>query len=134
MNANEHHKLLLVVEDDTQMMRLLKETLASEGFSVIETRSAEEALLHATSEHPDLMVLDLMLPGLDGMDFLDNVRKAAWGKHLPVVILTNVSPDDKIMTGVARDEPAFYLIKANTSMAELVSKIKNVLGIETGLA
>lgn len=130
MISPEQRKLLLLVEDDIQMVRLLKDALASEGFSIIASGSAEDALHHAHAEHPDLVVLDLMLPGIDGMSFLDNIRKEVWGKHLPVIILTNVSPDDKIVSGITRDEPAYYLIKANTSMDEIIGKVKNVLGLD----
>lgn len=120
-------RLLLVVEDEAQMMRMLREALVSEGFTVIGTRTAEDALARSSTEHPDLIVLDLMLPGLDGIGFMSKMRELPWGKRLPVIVLTNLSPDEKVMRGIVHDEPAYYLIKANTSMDEIVSKIKSVL-------
>ncbi|PIR83654.1 hypothetical protein COU18_03155 [Candidatus Kaiserbacteria bacterium CG10_big_fil_rev_8_21_14_0_10_51_14] len=123
-------KLLLIVEDEARMAHMLKETLESEGFTVSEARSAENAFASAESDRPDLILLDIMLPGIDGMSFLKNMRASAWGKKIPVIILTNVSPDDQIMEGIVRDGPSYYIIKAETSMDDIVAKVKTTLGIQ----
>ncbi|OGG60772.1 hypothetical protein A2765_01510 [Candidatus Kaiserbacteria bacterium RIFCSPHIGHO2_01_FULL_56_24] len=128
--ATASPKLLLIVEDEARMTRMLKEALEGEGFSVKEAVSAENALMHAEQDHPDLILLDIMLPGLDGMGLLKRMRQSAWGKKIPVIILTNVSPDDGIMTGVVRDEPSYYIIKADSSMDDIVSKVKIALGMQ----
>ena len=123
-------KLLLIVEDEPSMMKMLRESLEADGFSVVQTANADQALTHASTDRPDLVLLDLMLPGESGMSFLKKLRESTWGKKMPVIILTNVSPDDRIMSAVARDEPSYYLIKAVTSMDDILAKVKATLGMQ----
>jgi DNA-binding response OmpR family regulator len=129
-DTTDTRRVLLIVEDEASMMRLLKDALEGEGFAIMQAATAERAMEDATTQHPDLILLDLMLPGMHGMSFLEKVREQDWGKKLPVVILTNVSPDQDIMSGVVRDEPSYYVIKANASMDEIVAKVKVALGMQ----
>jgi DNA-binding response OmpR family regulator len=124
-----HPKRALIVEDEERMAELLGNAFAKAGFSVLHAKDGEEGLASALADHPDVVLLDLMLPGMDGLEMLHNLRKHEGGKDIPVIILTNLSPDDRIMGEVVHDEPSFYLIKANTSIEEIVSKAKTMVGM-----
>lgn len=89
----------------------------------------------ALREKPDIILLDIMMPGFDGMALMKNLRQAReqsgqeneWGKHVPIILLTSLSADDKIMIGIIRDEPAYYIVKDNFSLDDIVEKVKERL-------
>ena len=68
-----------------------------------------------------------MIPGIDGLAVLQKLRENEWGKHVPVIMLTNLSPDTRILESVTRDEPLYYVVKSNTSMEDIANKVKEGL-------
>lgn len=120
-------KKILIVEDDLDMLKLLKTAFTGEGFTVLTCRNGTEALHLVQSGHPDLVTLDLMLIGMDGMTVLKKIREL--GIRVPVIILTNLSADQKIMGGVTRDEPSYYMVKSDSPIEDIVAKAKVTLGI-----
>jgi len=128
-NQPEIDKKILVieeVEDDATLRNVLHDKLSLEGFKILEAKNGREGLATALREHPDLIVLDLAMPEMDGITMMGKLRQAnAWGKKVPIIILTNLSVDNEsINQAIADDEPAYYLVKSNWSMADLVEKIK----------
>ena len=119
-------KIIIVVEDDSDMQTLLKTTLTESGFSVLVAKDGVEALSKIQSEKPDLVLLDILLPGMNGMSVLKEMREV--GIATPVIILTNLSADEKIMQGILHDNPSYYLVKSDTPMDDIVTKIKGTLG------
>ena len=66
---------------------------------------------------------------MDGMTMLAKLRESGeFGKHVPVILLTNLNADDKITAGVFQSEPSYYLVKSNYTMADVVTKVKDCLG------
>jgi DNA-binding response OmpR family regulator len=122
-------KKVLLIEDEERMAELLERALSKIGVSVLRAKDGDEGLAVALSDHPDLILLDIVLPGMDGLTLLHNLRKHEHSLDVPVILLTNLSPDDRIIKEVVHDQPSFYLIKANTSMEDIVSKVKTALGI-----
>lgn len=92
----EIKKKILVVEDDNVYRKMLCEELSSLGFDLLSTDDGEEGLAKAIAEHPDLILLDLILPGLDGISFIKEIRKDEWGKKARIIVLTNYSSNEKI--------------------------------------
>jgi DNA-binding response OmpR family regulator len=127
MTNLQDKKRVLVVEDEVRMMQMLGEELGGSGLEVLQATSGEEALRIARESEPDLVLLDIMLPGIDGMDVLKKMRESDWGKKIPVILLTNLSANEKIMGGVMRDEPSYYLIKADSSIGSILEKVKEIL-------
>jgi DNA-binding response OmpR family regulator len=127
MTDLQERKHVLVVEDEVRMMQMLAEEIGGAGLEVLQATSGEEALRIARESKPDLVLLDIMLPGIDGMDVLKKMRESDWGKKMPVIILTNLSANEKIMSGVLRDEPSYYLIKADSSIESILDKVKEIL-------
>jgi two-component system response regulator (stage 0 sporulation protein A) len=89
--------------------------------------NGEEALQLAFKEHPDLILLDILMPRMDGLVTMDKLREDVWGKTVPIIVLTNLGPDDKITEKILQHKPAYYLIKSDTKLEELVEKINTVI-------
>lgn len=123
---------ILIVDDDQALRKVLREKLELEGYGVIESVNGEEGLKTALEKHPDLILLDMMMPILDGMSMLDSLRKSGdWGKKVRVIVLTNVSGDsNEVIHDVTNLEPSYYLIKSDWKLEDLMSKIEEVLGYD----
>ena len=122
-----NNKKILIVEDEQPMLDALKDKLVSEGFVVVGARDGEEGLATAFREHPDLILLDLIMPKMDGISMIKNLRSDAWGHKVPVIILTNLSPDNNIIKTIEENSPAFYLVKSDWNINDIVSKIRDLL-------
>ncbi len=117
-------KKILIVEDEPALLRVLSDKFTNEGFSVLEAKNGLTGLKVALEEKPEVILLDILMPELDGMEMMRRVRDAGtYGKNVPIVILTNLDADEKITWAVAKDEPAYYLIKSNVDMDEIVEKV-----------
>lgn len=130
-DIKNNKKILVIeeVEDDASLRNVLRDKLDHEGFHVLEAKDGEEGLAMALSEHPDLILLDIIMPKMDGMTMMKKLREAnEWGKSVPIILLTNLSADDdKINKAITENEPAYYLVKANYAIGDLVEKIKERL-------
>jgi DNA-binding response OmpR family regulator len=120
-------KKILIVEDELAYSELLKSQLIEKGYSVIEAVNGKQGLEIAKKENPDLILLDIRMPVMDGMTMLGLLRKEEWGKNIKVVMLTNLEPDDKIIGQVVTTEPSYYFVKSDIQLTELLTKIKELL-------
>lgn len=117
---------ILVVEDEEILLTALTEELKQEGFEVVGAKDGLEGVEKAVSDKPDLILLDLVMPRLDGIGALKEIKAKAETKDIPVVILTNLSDYDKISDALSLGAMD-YLVKANYRLEELIGKIKTVL-------
>jgi DNA-binding response OmpR family regulator len=117
---------ILVVEDEEILLTALTEELNQEGFQVSGAKDGVEGVSKATSEKPDLILLDLVMPKLDGIGALKQMKENSETKDIPVVILTNLSDYNKISDALSLGAMD-YLVKANYRLEELINKIKTVL-------
>jgi len=119
-------KKILIVEDELAYVKLLREQLAS-TYKVICVYDGIEGLAAAKREHPDLILLDVRMSGMDGMTMLKELRKDSYGRSAKVIVLTNYEADDKILVQVAQDLPTYYFVKSDIELYELLEKIEEVL-------
>jgi len=117
---------ILVVEDEEILLTALSEELKQEGFEVVGAKDGVEGVEKTVSEKPDMVLLDLVMPRLDGIGALKQMKENPETKDIPVVILTNLSDYDKISDALSLGAMD-YLVKANYRLEELVNKIKTVL-------
>jgi len=117
---------ILIVEDEEILLTALSEELKQEGFVVVGAKDGVEGVETAVKEKPDLVLLDLVMPRLDGIGALKQMKENALIKDIPVVILTNLSDYDKISDALSLGAMD-YLVKANYRLEDLVNKIKTVL-------
>jgi DNA-binding response OmpR family regulator len=119
-------KKLLIIEDDFYIRDLYALTAKSEGFTVLEAANGWEGVNQARSAHPDAILLDLMLPDLNGLDVLKTIKETPELSHVPIIIATNVA--DSETEKKARDMGAAdYLTKITVSPVEAVEKVKAFL-------
>lgn len=123
----KNKKTILVVEDEDNMRRALVDKLNLEEFLVIEAVDGEVGLSVALNQHPDLILLDLAMPRMSGMEMMNKIRQDDWGRKVPIIILTNFDADDSILSGVVANEPSYYLVKSNSKIEDVVGKIKEIL-------
>lgn len=123
------NKSILVTEDDPAMMRALTDSLVRVGFRVLQAKDGIEGLKIAEKEHPDLILLDVLMPNMDGIAMMERLRMDEWGKTVPIIILTNLDTNSSIIRTILQDQPAYYLLKASTKLEGVVERIQDVLGV-----
>lgn len=114
---------VLIIDDDQALRQLYVLELATNNFSVAEAGDGEEGLAKARSEKPTLILLDIMMPGMDGMAVLAKLKQDPETKDIPVVMLTNFGQEDLVKQAFdlgATD----YLLKYKVTPAEMVEKVK----------
>ncbi|MFA5051944.1 MAG: response regulator [Patescibacteria group bacterium] len=121
-------KTILIIEDDTVLLWALAKTLTKEGFVVHKATDGEAGLELAIREHPDLVLLDIIMPKMDGITVLKKLRADLWGKKVPVIVLTNLSVADTAAEIGNKYED--YLIKAEWKLTDVVKKVKERLKIK----
>ncbi|MGE5297593.1 MAG: response regulator [Acidobacteriaceae bacterium] len=117
---------ILIVEDEEILLTALTEELKQEGFVTVGAKDGVEGVEAAAKDKPDLILLDLVMPRLDGIGALKQIKDNAETRDIPVVILTNLSDYDKISDALSLGAMD-YLVKANYRLEDLVNKIKTVL-------
>jgi len=119
------NKKILIAEDEPAMLNALTDKFKQEGCDVLRAENGKEALELAQKEKPDILLLDILMPKMSGMEVLSAVRSGSdWGKKVPIVVLTNLSPNEEIMGGVVKNEPSFYLIKSDWKLYDVVQKVR----------
>jgi|SRR6185369_4216210 len=127
--SNKKAFLIEIVEDDASLANVLQDKFKLEGFDVSIAKEGEEGLAIALSKRPDLILLDIMMPKMDGLEMMKKLRNGdEWGKNVPIILLTNLSADDeRINWAIAENAPAYYLMKSNWTINDLVDKIRERL-------
>ncbi|MDP3970358.1 MAG: response regulator [bacterium] len=119
-------KKILLVEDDTFISDMYRKKLESSGFNVVSSTDGMSALVLAASEYPDLILLDIMLPKMDGWDALDRLKDDPDTKDIPVIIMTNLGSQEDVKRGLEMGA-VDYLIKAHFVPSEVVKKISAII-------
>ncbi len=119
-------KKILIVEDDKFLRELITRKLESEGYKIIEAVDGEEGIKKATEEKLDLILLDLILPGIDGFEVLTQLKQNEKLASIPVIILSNLGQREEIEKGLKLGA-IDYLVKAHFTPGEIIEKIKNIL-------
>lgn len=119
-------KKILIVEDDKFLRELIARKLIKEGYDIVEAVDGEEGVKKVKEATPDLILLDLILPGVDGFEVLSRVKADPNLVTIPVIILSNLGQKDDIEKGLKLGA-VDYLIKAHFTPAEIIDKVKTVL-------
>ncbi|MCR4328901.1 MAG: response regulator [Patescibacteria group bacterium] len=121
-------KTVLIVEDEKSLREAIVDILRLKNFLPLEARNGREGLELAFSKHPDLILLDLIMPEMDGMTVIKKIREDAWGKKVLIIILTNLSAINGHMVADAMaHRPTHYLIKSDWKLHDIVRKIETIL-------
>jgi DNA-binding response OmpR family regulator len=119
---------VLIVEDDKFLSELISTKLDKEGFHIALAGDGETGIKKAEEFKPEIILLDIMLPGMDGFEVLEKLKSStdAGIKNTPVIILSNFGQESKVERGLQLGA-VDYLVKANFTTGEIVAKIKEVL-------
>lgn len=119
-------KKILIVEDETAFLYALQSKLSILGYEVKTSTTAEEAIQIIEFDKIDLIILDILLPKMDGFDFLREIKSKSKTKNTPVVIVSNLSDKENIASGIdlgIKD----YLVKSEYNLDGIVSKIEELI-------
>lgn len=121
-------KKVLIVEDDSSIRKVLAEELSKLKINIIEADNGETAVNFALNEKPDLIILDVIMPKMHGIDMLRELEKEEWGRNVKVLLLTNFADDPRVIEAV-KQERIDLLSKGETNLRNIVNTVKNKLGI-----
>jgi len=122
----EPARRILLAEDDRFLRKAAETALKRQGFVVLAAVDGEEALRMARAEAPDLLLLDLIMPKLQGFEVLRALKADAATAAIPVIVLSNLGQDSDVKQAMEAGAVA-YLVKANLSLQDLVKRVGEVL-------
>ena len=119
---------ILMIDDNLEILNMYQTTFRHESFDFTTVQNGMDGIKLSLEKHPDLILLDLLMPGMDGISVMKIIREDNWGKNVPIIILTNMDTHDEISSVVMENEPTFCLIKANNEPSTVVAKVREILG------
>jgi len=117
---------ILLIEDDSFLVEMYTTKFELEGFEVISAEDGKKGLDLALQEKPEIILLDILMPKMDGFAVLEALKKDKTTLNIPVVLLTNLGQKDDVKKGFEKGAVG-YLIKAHFMPSEVVDKIKKIL-------
>ena len=118
--------IVLIVDDTDSIREMYTDAFALAGFEVVVAKDGEEGVHLALQHHPDVILMDIEMPGIDGHAAVNKIRRDAWGKKAKIVYLTNKSDAENIVHAVEQGSEE-YIIKANVMPKEVVNKVRMVM-------
>jgi DNA-binding response OmpR family regulator len=126
MEDGKKGKKVVLVEDDSLMSGILATHLIGEGFTVVPVTDGAQAFEHIQAEQPNIVLLDIVLPGVGGFDILQKLKQEESTKSIPVLVLSNLGSDEEIRRGTDLGAEG-YLVKANSMVDEITEKVQEIL-------
>lgn len=117
---------ILVVEDDKVLLNLMRDELATQGYEALGAVNGKDGLDLALKIHPDLILVDIMMPIMTGMEMTTKLREDVWGKTANIIVLTNLSSDSSVADFLEKGAYT-YLLKSDWSIDALVKLVKEKL-------
>lgn len=125
-NQKKEGGVVLIVDDEENLRQVLGDRLKMAGFEVLAAANGKEGVDLALEKHPDIILLDILMPIMDGWEMLGRLRQDAWGKKAKVIMLTVVE-DAKAVAQALHDGSFTYLIKTDNTIDEVVERVRLML-------
>lgn len=122
---NETKKAVLIIEDEEHQREALRAGFEREHCFVVTAANGKEGLEKVKEVKPNIILLDLMMPVLDGFAFLEALKGDEEFKHIPVVILTNLGTQERL-TNLINTKCDYFFTKTNSSLKEIIDKTKDI--------
>lgn len=116
-------KSVLIIDDEESLVNVLERKFTDEGITAYTAFNGRQGLDMALEKHPDIILLDIMMPEMDGFDVMRNLQEDEWGKTVPVILLTNSSSIDTVAKAVTSGMSEF-LVKTDMRLDDVVNKVK----------
>lgn len=123
---NQNGKKILIVDDDENLRTVLSDKFKAQGFEVFGAGDGEEGLKQALELHPDIILLDIMMPKMDGWTALGKLREDNWGKHAKVVVLTVLEDVSDVAKAMEKDS-FDYIVKTDRSLDEVAAQVQEMV-------
>ncbi len=120
-------KKVLIAEDEQVLLKALVTKITKLGYGVISASNGIEASELALKEKPDLLLLDIMMPGKHGIDVFNEIRESEWGKKVPIVFLSNYSDHPEATKLSQKDGNCDYLVKSSTKLSKIIELVEDKL-------
>lgn len=124
---NKKAKKILLIDDDSLLLRMYATKLQADGYVVLEAANGQEGIAIAKKEKPDLILLDLMMPVMNGIETLKILKKDPDVKNIPVIVQTNVGDNKDDIQRTKEMGALDYLIKSETDLKKLSARVRDVL-------
>lgn len=125
--ATKLDKKILIAEDDKDLLSLLKDSFEAEGFSVLTAQDGEQGYAAAKSEKPDFLLLDILMPKIDGIEMAKKLKDENF--KFPIIFLTNFGDTSHISSAIQIGE-SDYIIKSDMRIEDIVTRVKTRLGLK----
>ena len=128
MNFSTYKKTIMIVDDDLTSLKLLESMLPTERYNIVRANNGEEALENAFVQPPDLILLDIMMPGIDGYEVTRKIKKNTKTKDVPIIIITSLEESEGKVKGL--EEGAEELLSKPVHSTELLARISSMLRLK----
>ncbi len=126
---NKISKKILIVEDDKNFLWILRQGFENQSIEVVYAEDGQEGLLMAEKEKPDLIIIDIMLPKMDGIEMAKEIKEK--GIKSQMIFLTNLKDVEHISEALSTVGKADYIVKSDISVNAIVDRVKDKLGIKS---
>ncbi len=123
----DEQKHVLIVDDDPSIVEALSETLLVAGYAVDTAGNGKDGLTKAVVDKPDLILLDIMMPEMNGWEVLEALKKEEDAKNIPVIVLTNLDGAENIVKALERDAHE-YIVKGDTDVKDILAMVERKIG------
>ena len=128
MNFSTYKKRILIVDDDPTSLKILESMLPADKYDVVKANNGEEALVSAFDQTPDLILLDIMMPGIDGYEVTRKIKKNERTKDVPIIIITSLDESESKVKGM--EEGAEELLSKPVHSTELLARVSSMLRLK----
>ena len=118
---------ILVVDDEADFLNLIRETLEIRGFDVVTASSAVEAGIEIASRRPDAILMDIKMPGINGLEACEAIKNNLTTKNIPIIVISALSADSDIKKAYRAGVVDYFVKPVN--IEKVVTKLKDILGI-----
>jgi DNA-binding response OmpR family regulator len=120
-------KKILIIEDERSLREALVDILRLKNFQTLSAKNGKDGVRIALREHPELILLDLIMPKMDGMAAFKKIREDIWGEKVPIIILTNLNiTHEQFVADAITHKSTYYLIKSDWKLHDIVKKIEEI--------
>lgn len=119
-------KRILIIEDNESYAGILQHKLTSAGFDIVLAGDGEAGINELKQNNFDLVMIDLLLPKMNGIRVMDEIRGLETLAGIPIIILTNLNPNEELLAAIKKNRPSDYMIKPDVTLDDIVNKITKI--------
>ncbi len=128
MTHTKKHTTVLIIDDDENVLDMYTYICRRVGYDVLLAKNGEKGIEIAFNKKPDIILLDVQLPHMTGLEVIKRIRADIWGKKVPIIMLTNMEADTpEAIKTIVEYKPTYYLIKSDWLPSEIMEKMQEML-------